>query len=278
MELKITTLIENMPGADARLKFEHGLSLYIEFDGRKILFDTGQTGDYIENAELLGIDLKEIDTFIVSHGHYDHSGGVMKTIDLLRPGTKMYVGWEFFEPKYKILEDKSGKYNGNAFTENDISDKSVNLIKVIEDVTVISGNIIIFKNFKRKNDFEKINSKFVIKKDGEIIADDFLDEIALGLITHKGLVVIAGCSHVGIINILSNIQEKVRIPIYAVIGGTHLVEADNERIDKTVAAFHEMNIEYIAVSHCTGENAIEKIKKEFNNKFILNNTGNEIYL
>lgn len=278
MELKITTLIENMPGEDARLKFEHGLSLYIEFDGRKILFDTGQTGDYIENAELLGIDLKEIDTFIVSHGHYDHSGGVMKTIDLLRPGTKMYVGWEFFEPKYKILEDKSGKYNGNAFTENDISDKSVNLIKVNEDVTVISGNIIIFKNFKRKNDFEKINSKFVIKKDGEIISDDFFDEIALGLITHKGLVVIAGCSHVGIINILSNIQEKVRIPIYAVIGGTHLVEADNERIDKTVAAFHEMNIEYIAVSHCTGENAIEKIKKEFNNKFILNNTGNEIYL
>lgn len=278
MELKITTLIENMPGEDARLKFEHGLSLYIEFDGRKILFDTGQTGDYIENAELLGIDLKEIDTFIVSHGHYDHSGGVMKTIDLLRPGTKMYVGWEFFEPKYKILEDKSGKYNGNAFTENDISDKSVNVIKVNEDVTVISGNIIIFKNFKRKNDFENINSKFVIKKDGEIIADDFLDEIALGLITHKGLVVIAGCSHVGIINILSNIQEKVRIPIYAVIGGTHLVEADNERIDKTVAAFHEMNIEYIAVSHCTGENAIEKIKKEFNNKFILNNTGNEIYL
>lgn len=105
-----------------------------------------------------------------------------------------------------------------------------------------------------------------------------MDEIALGLITHKGLVVIAGCSHVGIINILSNIQEKVRIPIYAVIGGTHLVEADNERIDRTVAAFHEMNIEYIAVSHCTGENAIEKIKKEFNNKFILNNTGNEIYL
>lgn len=164
MELKITTLIENMPGEDARLKFEHGLSLYIEFDGRKILFDTGQTGDYIENAELLGIDLKEIDTFIVSHGHYDHSGGVMKTIDLLRPGTKMYVGWEFFEPKYKILEDKSGKYNGNAFTENDISDKSVNVIKVNEDVTVISGNIIIFKNFKRKNDFENINSKFVIKK------------------------------------------------------------------------------------------------------------------
>lgn len=278
MELKITTLIENMPGADDRLKFEHGLSLYIEFDGRKILFDTGQTGDYIENAELLGINLKEIDTFIVSHGHYDHSGGVMKTIDLLRPDTKMYVGSEFFEKKYKILEDKSSKYNGNAFTENDISDKSVKLIKLNEDVTVISGNIIIFKNFKRKNDFEKINSKFVIKKDGEIISDDFFDEIALGLITHKGLVVIVGCSHVGIINILSNIQERMSIPIYAVIGGTHLVEADNERIDRTVAAFHEMNIEYIAVSHCTGENAIEKIKKEFNNKFILNNTGNEIYL
>lgn len=274
MELKITTLIENMPGTDERLQFEHGLSLFIEFDHRKILFDTGQTGNYLQNTKLLGVDIEETDTLIISHGHYDHSGGVLKTLDLLSPGTKMYVGQEFFHPKYKVLEDGSLKYNGIAFSEEDIARKAMNLIKVTDDITLLDRNILLFQNFSRKNDFEQRNSKFVIQKNGEILPDDFADEIVLGLITHKGLVVIAGCSHIGIVNILSNIQERISIPICAVLGGTHLVEADEDRIAKTIHAFREMKIESIAVSHCTGENGIQKIREGFKDSFILNHTGN----
>lgn len=274
MELKITTLIENMPGTDARLKYEHGLSLFIEFDGRKILFDTGQTGAYTDNAEVLGIKLRETDTLIVSHGHYDHCGGVLKTLDLLQPNAKMYVGREFFNPKYKCLEDGSYKYNGVGFSERDLIGKGIRLRKVNDDVTVLGGNILLFKNFLRKNEFEKRNPKFVIEKNGEKVPDEFADEIVLGLITTRGLVVVAGCSHGGIINILSGIKERINIPICAVLGGTHLVEADEDRIDKTIAAFHEMQVEYVAVSHCTGETGIQKMKEEFKDKFILNCTGN----
>lgn len=274
MELKITTLIENMPGTDERLKYEHGLSLFIEFDGRKILFDTGQTGIYTDNAKVLGIKLQETDTLIVSHGHYDHGGGVGKTVDLLQPDTKMYVGQEFFDPKYKCLENGDYKYNGIEFSERDLIGKRIRLLKVKDDVTVLGGNILLFKNFSRKNEFEKRNPKFVIKKGSEMVPDEFSDEIVLGLITTRGLVVVSGCSHVGIINILSGIKERIHIPIYAVLGGTHLVEADEDRIDKTMAAFHEMKVEYVAVSHCTGEMGIQKMKREFKDKFILNCTGN----
>lgn len=274
MELKITTLIENMSGRDERLKYEHGLSLFIEFDGRKILFDTGQTGAYLDNARLMGIAVKDVDTMIISHGHYDHSGGVMNTMDLLRQGTMMYVGQEFFDGKYKVLEDGSFQYNGISFSERDILERQIKLVKVKDDVTLLSGNIMLFKNFVSGNDFEKRNPKFMVKKDEKMFPDDFVDEIVLGLITSKGLVVVAGCSHVGIINILSNIKERVNIPIYGVLGGTHLVEADESRIDKTLHSFQEMHIEYIAVSHCTGENGIKKIRDGFKERFILNCTGN----
>ena len=77
-ELRITTLIENMPDEEGKLIAEHGLSLYIEFDGKRILFDTGQTGDFVKNAKYLGINLDSLDDIIISHGHYDHSGGVPK--------------------------------------------------------------------------------------------------------------------------------------------------------------------------------------------------------
>ncbi|MBB5337120.1 MBL fold metallo-hydrolase [Pectinatus brassicae] len=274
MELKITTLIENMPSDNEALLYEHGLSLFIEFDGKKIIFDTGKSGDYIENAKLLNIPLEKTDTLIVSHGHYDHAGGVLKTIDLLKTNTTMYVGQEFFNLKHKKLEDGSYKFNGIDFSENDLIRKKIKLIKISKDLQFISGNIVIFKKIARSNTFEKQNPKFMVKKNNDMKPDDFADEIVLGLITKKGLVVVAGCSHLGIVNILTSISKTINIPIYAVLGGTHLVEADAVRISKTIEAFRNMNIKYVAVSHCTGETGIKIIKQELREGFILNNTGN----
>ena len=91
MELKITTLIENQPGQDERLAFEHGLSLFIEFAGKRLLFDTGQTGAFADNAEKLSIDLSQLDAVILSHGHYDHSGGLARLLPLLSPGDRKSV-------------------------------------------------------------------------------------------------------------------------------------------------------------------------------------------
>ncbi|WP_196592742.1 MBL fold metallo-hydrolase [Pectinatus sottacetonis] len=274
MELKITTLIENMPGKDNPLCYEHGFSLFIEFAGKKIIFDTGQTASYIKNAERLSIPLKKADILIVSHGHYDHSGGVMKTLGLLENKIKMYVGNEFFALKYKKMENATYRFNGINFTENDLKNNYVQLYKISDDMTFVSDKIILFKNFVPSNDFEKRNPKFMVKKGNDMLPDSFADEIVLGLITTKGLVVIAGCSHVGIVNILTNITARINVPVYAVLGGTHLVEADTNRIDKTIAAFRKMNIKYIAVSHCTGEAGIAAIRQNMKDQFILNNTGN----
>lgn len=276
MDLRITTLIENNPDDKKELCYEHGLSLLIEADGKRILFDTGQSGDFIKNAIVLNQSLEDLDFAIISHGHYDHSGGFQKFIEEVGKTPQLVVGEEFFRPKYKTISENEYKYNGVSFGEDYISKKGIPLKKVTEDIEYLSEHIIVFHHFKQSNDFEKRNSKFFFKENSTYLPDEFDDEISIGILTKKGLVVIVGCSHVGVVNILTTISERVSSPIYAVIGGTHLVEGDAERIQKTIDSLKNMNIQLVAVSHCTGEEGIRSISHEFKEKFLYNNTGKVI--
>ncbi len=277
-ELRITTLIENMPDEEGKLLAEHGLSLHIEFDGKRILFDTGQTGDFVKNATDLGINLENTDDIIISHGHYDHSGGVMTLLSEIKYPIPFYVGEGFFALKYKHLSDGTYRYNGNPFTEQELTDRKVDLHIVTEDVTELSEKILLFRNFPSISGFEKRNEKFVLFQGDSYRTDEFQEEIALGLRTSKGLVLIVGCSHVGICNILQAVSEQVDDPIYAVLGGTHLMEADEERLLKTMEVFRRFGVQCVAVSHCTGEQGIALARETFGEQFVLNNTGNRFEL
>ena len=278
MSLKITTLIENMEDKDGKLEFEHGFSALIETEGKKILFDTGQTGAFVKNADYLGLDLSEVDFVVLSHGHYDHTGGVPELVKRFQKKTPFYIGKEFFAPKYKLLEDGSYKYNGNPFTKEFLAEDSGNsgaeLHYIEENVTKLSEQLFLFKNFKKKNDFETVNPKFFVKAEQGFEQDFFPDEIALGIVTEEGLVLVVGCSHVGIVNILEHVKNAVNLPVAAVLGGTHLVEAGEERLQKTVQALKQNGVKTVAVSHCTGEAGMKLLKKEFPEGFVLNTTGN----
>jgi len=234
MNLRITTLIEDNPSINLNLYNEHGLSLYIEVDETKILFDTGKSGDFIKNAEKLDVDLNNLKYVILSHGHYDHSGGFEKLVNKVKTPYKVIVGKGFFNKKYKFIEEGTYKYIGNSFSEEFVNENNIPIKYVKEDIYYITENIMIFTNFKKHNDFEVISGKFKIKQAENFVLDNFSDEIVLGVKTDKGFMVILGCSHIGIVNILETIIERTGIPIYGVIGGTHLIEADELRIIKTI--------------------------------------------
>ena len=274
MELKITTLIENQPGQDGRLAFEHGLSLFIEFAGKRLLFDTGQTGAFADNAEKLSIDLSQLDAVILSHGHYDHSGGMARLLPLLSPGTPIYAGKEFFAAKYKKLPGDRFQYNGNPFPREIFASYPVRLHLLEAGVSALSPDILLFKNFDWSFPFEKPNPRFYTGDASGFHPDLFPDETALGLLTGRGLVFLSGCAHPGIVNMLRRAVSETGLPVYAVIGGTHLVDASDERIRASIDAFRELQIRQIAVSHCTGLKGEALLRDAFPGQFIPNHTGN----
>lgn len=271
--MRITTLIENKLKDGEDLKIEHGLSLYIEADDKKILFDTGQSGNFIQNAEKLKIDLKALDYVFISHGHFDHSGGLERLIKEINPDIELYLGDGFFNNKYSLREDGDYQFTGNPFNVDFLRDNKIITKYINKDITYLTENIMIFTNFHRVEEFENTNQTMYLKQDGEYIKDKFLDEISLGIKTDKGLVVIVGCSHVGIVNIIDTISERTGMPIYALLGGTHLVKEDDEKINTIIDYLGDKEIVLIGACHCTGKQGETMLEQQLEENFINNNTG-----
>ncbi|AWI05423.1 MBL fold metallo-hydrolase [Clostridium drakei] len=281
--MRITTLIENTQDENKNLKYEHGLSMFIEMNDCNILFDTGKSGDFIENAEKLNVDIKNTDVLILSHAHYDHCGGVKRLLETYDIKPKLIISEHFFEKsnKYhysdgKLKSDFSNgvgyKYIGINFDEQYIKNKSlpVNLVK--DDLLKINDKAFVFSNFNRYYSFEKINENMKIRIDDKYEIDNFEDEIALCLKTEKGLIVILGCAHPGFLNMINTISERTGEKVIGIIGGTHLIEADNERIEKSIKYLNSLNISILGLSHCTGEKAVKMLNEECKGSFI-NRTG-----
>ncbi len=275
MDLKITTLIENGPGKDTSLYCEHGISFYIEVDGIKILFDAGQSEKILYNAKTLKTDLTQLDYVILSHGHYDHTGGFRKLVESIGKSFKLIVGNGFFDEKYKSVDGKFIHLE-NQVPHTFISTEGIDLTIVNGDMHSINDHIMVVSNFHREISYEKVDSHFYKKENNRFEIDDFNDEIALIIKMKKGLFVILGCSHPGVTNILTTITKSTGMKIYGVIGGTHLLEASESRISQTINYFKKEDICFLGLSHCTGERAMIALQKEFKERFIYNNTGNII--
>ena len=271
--MKITTLIENKSGSNEELHTEHGLSVYIEVDGKNILFDLGQSGKIIDNAKSLDINLKNLDYVIISHGHCDHSGGLERLIKEINPNIKLYLGNGFFDKKYNLRQSGEYEYLGNPFDESFLKKNNIYTQYINDDITNVTEDLLILTNFNRKEEYENINQSMYIKEDDKYKKDMFLDEISIGIKTDKGLVVIVGCSHVGIVNILDTIIQRTRMKIYALIGGTHLITEDEEKIDILIEYLKEKDVKLIGACHCTGKQGETMLSQQLEENFINNNTG-----
>lgn len=271
MKYKITTLLENKKEEEKSYYTEHGLSFVIETPSESIIFDTGQSDAFIENARLMGIDLSGVKKMIISHGHYDHSGGVKSFVEKYHSDLQFFVSSHFFDKKFKIADGMT-KYIGNDFDEDFLQSNGVDINLIKNTITEVSENIYIITNFERYF-LEKTNEQFYIEKNGNNITDEFNDEISIVIKGEEGLVVLVGCSHPGIRNIITSVKNAFPEPILAVIGGTHLRNASDERIMESVEMFKNLKVKKIGVSHCTGDRATDLLKNEMKNEFFENKTG-----
>jgi 7,8-dihydropterin-6-yl-methyl-4-(beta-D-ribofuranosyl)aminobenzene 5'-phosphate synthase len=273
--IRITTLIENSPGEHLSLRHEHGLSFCIEKEGRTVLFDTGQSGSFIENAAKLRIDLSTLDCAVLSHGHYDHSGGLRDLITVTNR-FELVVGKGFFNEKYA---ERNGGYEflGNNFTEDFLKERRIRYGELAAPVRELIPGVFVLGNFPRIYPDELINPRFKLLTQGEFVPDTFDDEIMVVADTHKGLVALLGCSHPGMRNLLDAAKTRFNKPIFAVLGGTHLVEASQDSRRTSIEYLRSGDIGMIGVSHCTGQGAMNLLD-ESASRYFHNRTGSSLII
>lgn len=273
--MEIITLIENKEGI-CGLQNEFGLSFLIKDENKTFIFDTGKTGEFVKNADKLNINLKDIKDMILSHSHFDHTGGVKTFTEKCNSDYTLHVNKTFFEEKHRITE-VIHEFLGNNFNEKYLLNHGVKIHYLENDEYKISKNITLHTNFKSMNSFETPTRYYFRKIYDNYILDSMEDEIAAAMETTKGLLIICGCSHIGIANIVENIRLRTGKKIYGIVGGLHLTKASDERMDAVLNYFKETGIEFFAVSHCTGDKFIEKLKTITDN-FVYNSTGNTIVI
>jgi len=273
MNFKITTLIENtVAQSGKKLIGEHGLSFYIETGNNQILFDTGQNLALSNNAAVLGIDLSRIDTVVLSHGHYDHTGGLQS---LLRcnSGFTLHAHPDVFSYKVKRA-DGHYKYIGIPVDKDEIV-KSGAALKLDRNPVEIAPGITTTGEIPLENDFEEVESVFFLKHQEGVVADTLNDDRALILDTDKGWVVLLGCSHRGVINTLNHIVKLTgKNKIYAIMGGLHLGKASDSKLKKIMDYLRAFGLEKIGVGHCTGTRAFLALSNRFKDRVFLNTVGN----
>lgn len=271
--MKIITLVENTSISEA-FKNEHGLSLYIETETHKLLFDVGASSLFAENAEKLGVDLSQVDTLVISHGHYDHGGG-LKTFLELNDKALIYINGKAFENHY------SKRADGEAYIGLDQDLLASKRFVFLDQDFVIDDELCIFANVQGERCRPTGNADLLMERDGQRLVDDFCHEQNLIIREKNQVVLVAGCAHRGIVNILDHMALNYDLQPTVVIGGFHLynrsrkkpeakelIEEIGNALKKTTAIYY--------TGHCTGEEPYQMLKTMLGDQVNYLATGSQV--
>jgi len=268
---------------DNALHGEHGLAYQVETvvagQSHSCLFDFASDAQGVmRNMKLLKIDLSKVEALAVSHGHWDHCYALMEILtankEKFRKGIPLYVGEQFFDGTYSKLPD-GNVISLSALMRQDLEKLDLVRVMEVQEPTAIIPGAYLPGKVERVTDYEPMPATVLAKKGDNFVQETFPGEQAVFLNAKgKGLVVLSGCAHRGIVNTVKMARKMTGLQkVYAVMGGFHLTGAKPEVIQKTVADIKAINPDYIVPTHCTGHKAIALFEKEMPDRFILNTAG-----
>ncbi len=249
--MRVTTLLENHPHPErADLKFEHGLSFYIETDGQVYMSDVGTTDAFADNAAILGLDLARVEALAISHHHFDHGGGLPRFFEENKQGTV-------------YLRKTAG---GDCVIEGDPTlpryvglDKAVlaaheDRIVYLDKDSEVRPGLHLLTEIPAFHPKPSGDTRLMVEREGQIQRDTFDHELITVLRGKDGLVVLTGCAHNGVLNMIEAVREAFPGElIQAVVGGFHLMKEDADTVRAVGEALLAMQIPAVYTGHCTGD-------------------------
>lgn len=247
--VRVTVLVENTAQGEGFLA-EHGLAYWIEYGDKRVLFDTGQGAVLEHNAAKLNIPLDQADAIVLSHGHYDHTGGLSRVLRTTH--CPVYLHPAALEKKYSCPPKGPVREIGMPALAQATAQEQDSPLFFTEHPTEIVPGLTVTGSVPRVTEFEDTGGPFFLDTEGrkpDLLADDQ----SLFFLSSQGAVVVLGCAHSGVVNTLYYVQQLIgRRPIHAVLGGMHLGRASRERMAQTIAAFRQLGLARLGPAHCTG--------------------------
>jgi 7,8-dihydropterin-6-yl-methyl-4-(beta-D-ribofuranosyl)aminobenzene 5'-phosphate synthase len=275
--MRITIICENTVGRLIGLG-EHGFSALIETEQKNYLFDTGSGRSVVKNSLELNKDLRTIRKIFLSHGHYDHTGGLPEILKL-RGKVDVHAHPHVFLDRFHVIKEngkETKRFVGLPFKKSYLESLGANFI-LNKDFIEIEKGIFLTGEVPRKTSFEKPDPGLFSEIDGKTEQDTFSDDQSLILNTEKGLILILGCAHSGMINIINHVIDKTgKENFYAILGGTHLDFLTAEQLDESIKVLKRIKIEKIGVCHCTGMRAAFRLHQEFGDRFFYGHVGSTL--
>ncbi len=280
--MKIKALIENKSN-NSKYKAEHGLSIYIDTGSAKILVDTGDSGAFIDNAKEMGVKIEDVDLVIASHSHHDHTGGLLKFLER-NQRAKLYISKN---ANQKVFFRAALCFKGDVSTPQEVFTNFAQRITFVDNYMKIDENVSIISGFEQKYLLPKTNDRLLALKNKVYVKDNFNHEVAIVIINNGKLIIISGCSHNGVDNMIEEVMKHFPgYPIQIVIGGFHLMSfvlpkylgEKKKNIVELGERLLKYNIEKTYTCHCTGDRGFKILKGVMGDKIGYFKTGDELEL
>ena len=258
--IRITVLVENSVHRQG-LVAEHGLSFHVQSGEHSLLFDTGQTDLAVINAETLRLPLDRVKAIVLSHGHYDHTGGVTAMLDVVTEA-RVYLHPTAFGKKFSQSSGQSRPIGMSDCVAQAIRHRTGGFIETTARTEIMEG-VFATGEIPRTTTYEDTGGAFFLDAEGTR-PDPLLDDQALVIDLGRSVILLLGCAHSGVVNTLDHVRHLTGgKPVSAVIGGLHLGSAREERIQQTIARLRDAQLEILAPAHCTGWPATAKLWQAF---------------